>query len=68
MRLTMKLSGAGRLLVEHVDLDASVTEAQFRAEAKSVAERLGKKAADRPAENARKRTAIRVPVVEPEES
>lgn len=61
-RLTMKLSlGGGRLAVEHVDLDVPVSEAQFRAEAKSVAERLGKKVATRPAAKARakKQTASR---------
>ena len=62
MRLTMKLSGSGRLLVEHVDLDQPVSEAEFREAAKSVAERLGKRVSARPGEAKRKRTARRAEV------
>lgn len=61
-RLTMKLSGGGKLLTEHVDLEARVSEAEFRAEAKSLAERLGKRTAERPASAKRKRTSTRATV------
>lgn len=62
MRLTMKLSGNGKLLTEHVDLDEPVSEQDFREAAKSVAERLGKRTSARPGEAKRKRTAARAEV------
>lgn len=61
MRLTMKLSGGAKLLVEHVDIDGPVGEDEFRAAVQSVAERLGKKASARPGEVGHKKTAMRSP-------
>lgn len=59
-RLTIKMSGSRRLWVEHVDVDAPVTEAQFREAAKAAIDKLSpKQKASRPASANRKNTATR---------
>ena len=57
-RLVMKLVGGPQRFVEYIDIDAPVTDAEFRAVAKKAAAELsGKRKAKRPGE--RKQTATR---------
>lgn len=61
-RITIKSSGGGKLRVRHVDVDRRPTDGELDELAKSVAERLGKRVARRPAAESRKKTAARAKV------